>query len=68
MTWWSEWEQFYLNVVGEPVEVGVCVLHSEEHVSSGYDPPLGDGFDPDGEPAVVFLTKSPERWLHISFI
>lgn len=47
----------YLNVVGEPVEGGIRVLHSEEHVASRYYPALWDSFDPDWKTAIVFLTK-----------
>lgn len=45
----------YLDVIGEPVEVWVCVLHGEQDVSPGNDLPLGDGFDADREAAVVPL-------------
>lgn len=48
----------YLQVVGEPEETGVGVLHSEEHVASRYDAALWDGFDPDRKAAIVFLTHT----------
>lgn len=47
----------YLNVVGEPVELGIRVFHGEEHVASGYNGPLWDGFDPDGKTPIVFLRR-----------
>lgn len=47
----------YLNVVGEPVEVRICVFYSEEHVASRYDPALRDSFDPDRETAIMFLKQ-----------
>lgn len=46
----------YLQVVGEPVESGVGVLHREEHVASRHDAALGDSFDPDRKATVVSLT------------
>lgn len=48
---------FYLNVVGEPVETGICVFHSKEHVASRYYPAFWNGFDPYWKTTVMFLTK-----------
>lgn len=45
----------YLYVIGEPVEVWVCVLYREQDVSPGNDLPLGNGFDADREAAVISL-------------
>lgn len=47
----------YLNIVGEPVEVGICVFHGEQHVTSWYYPALRDSFDTNRKTAIMFLTK-----------
>ena len=52
----------YLNVVCKPEEVRVCVLHCEEHISSGYDPALRDCFDPDRKAAIIFLKEQRPHW------
>ena len=57
----------YLNVVGEPVEVGIGVFHSEEHVASWYDPALGDSFDPNRKTAIMFLTQKQAHVLQLSY-
>lgn len=51
----------YLNVVREPVEAWICVLHSEEHIAPRYDPTLWYSFDPDGKTAIMFLTQRKEH-------
>lgn len=51
-------QHMYLQVVGEPEETGVGVLHSEEHIASRYDAALWDGFDPDRKTAIMFLTHT----------
>lgn len=55
----------YLQVVGEPEETGVGVLHSEEHVASRYDAALWDGFDPDRKAAVMFLKHTHTHNIHV---
>lgn len=58
----------YLNVVGEPVEVRICVLHSEEHVASRYDPALRDSFDPDRKTTIMFLIQQQAHLLDVRYM
>lgn len=48
----------YLNIVGEPEKVRICVLNGEEDVPSRDDLAFGNGFDPDGKTTIVFLTMA----------
>lgn len=47
----------YLNEVGDPIKIWVCVFHSEEYVASWDDFALRDSFDPDRKTAIMCLTQ-----------
>lgn len=61
-------ERTNLQVVGEPEESRVGVLHGEEHVAPRHDAALWDSFDPDRKAAVVSLTHRAASFQDESFL
>jgi hypothetical protein len=54
----------YLNPIGKPVALWVCVFHCEQHVPSGDDRALGNSLYFNREMTIVFLAGGKNKFIH----